>query len=144
MGFSEVKVWLVIVTATYRIISKQCTTSSALQKRWFYNPETQHSRNVTDVRVFDSNAKSLQRCYINNKKERKRQCNMRVLQVENEASHLSFLASMKEWVGKHQNVTANCWNAVPKIRRILPDNNLLDSKKTIIFLNKVDHYLHKT
>ena len=41
-----------------------------------------------DVRVFDSNAnrysaQSLQRRYINNKKETKRQYNMRVLQVEN-------------------------------------------------------------
>ena len=99
MGFSEVKVWLVIVTATYRIISKQCTTSSALQKRRFYNPETQHSRNVTDVRVFDSNAKSLQRCYINNKKERKRQCNIRVLQVEN-GSFTPFVFSINEGMSR--------------------------------------------
>ena len=41
-----------------------------------------------DVRVFDPNAnrysaQSLQRPYINNEKETKRQYNMRVLQVEN-------------------------------------------------------------
>ena len=41
-----------------------------------------------DVRVLDPNAKrysaqNLRRCYINNEKEKKRQYNMRVLQVEN-------------------------------------------------------------
>ena len=49
---------------------------------------TKYQMAFFDVRIFDPNAtgynaQSLKRCYINNDKEKKRQYNMRVLQVEN-------------------------------------------------------------
>ena len=49
---------------------------------------TKYQMTFFNVRVFDPNAKRydahiLQRCYVNNEKEKKRQHNMRVLQVEN-------------------------------------------------------------
>ena len=120
MGFSEVKLCLVIVSATYLRI---CGAQNNVQLSWVtkdmkiepvlqsltgetfvqqtanksYSAQidirargfwTKHQMAFFGVMVFDSNTKrysaqSLQRCYINNKKEKKYQYNMRVLQVEN-------------------------------------------------------------
>ena len=57
-------------------------------------------KGVFQLRVFDPNAKrysaqSLQRCYINNGKEVKRQYNMRALQVEN-GSFILLVFSINE------------------------------------------------
>ena len=119
MGFSEVKLCLVIVSATYLRIcgaqnnvqlswvtkdmkiepvlqsltgetfvqqtaNKSDSAQLDIRSRGFW---TKHQMAFFGVMVFDSNTKryspqSLQRCYINNKKE-KYQYNMRVLQVEN-------------------------------------------------------------
>ena len=72
-----------------------------------------------DVRVVSPNAKrfsaqSLQRLYISNEKENKCLCNIRVLQVENGASHFYFLASVEKWLGKHQKAISKSLKCCPK------------------------------
>ena len=59
---------------------------------------------IFNVRIFDPSTKrygaqSLQRCYINNEKERKRQYNIRVLQVEN-GSFTPIVFSINEGMGR--------------------------------------------
>ena len=65
---------------------------------------TKHQMAFFGVMVFDSNTKrysaqSLQRCYINNKKEKKYQYNIRVLQVEN-GSFTPLVYSINGRMGK--------------------------------------------
>ena len=65
---------------------------------------TKYQMAFFDVRVFDPNAKRystqiLQRCYINNEKENKRQYNMRVLKVEN-GSFTPLVFSINEGMGR--------------------------------------------
>ena len=76
---------------------------------------------IFNVRFFDPSTKrygaqSLQRCYINNEKGTKRQYNIRVLQLENRSfTPIVFRnEGMKEWVGKHQNVTRESQKCCPK------------------------------
>ena len=65
---------------------------------------TKHQMAFFDVRIFDPNAKrdsakSLQRFYINNKKQKKRQFNMRALQVEN-GSFIPLVFSINGELGR--------------------------------------------
>ena len=65
---------------------------------------TKHQIAFFDVRIFDPNAKrdsakSLQRFYINNKKQKKRQFNMRALQVEN-GSFIPLVFSINGELGR--------------------------------------------
>ena len=72
-------------TFVQQTANKSYSAQIDIRARGFW---TKHQMAFFGVMVFDSNTKrysaqSLQRCYINNKKEKKYQYNVRVLQVEN-------------------------------------------------------------
>ena len=65
---------------------------------------TKYQMAFFDVRIFDPNAKSysaqsLERYYINNRKEKKQQYNMRLLQVEN-GSFTALVFSINGGIGR--------------------------------------------
>ena len=77
---------------------------------------TKYQMAFFEVRVFDPYAKrysaqSLQRCYINNEKEKKRQYNMRALQVEN-GSFTPLVFSINGGMGRE---ASKCYSRVTEM-----------------------------
>ena len=102
----NVKIETVLQSLTGETFEQQTANTSDdaqldISARGFW---TKHQMAFFDVRIFDPStqrysSQSLQRCYISNEKEKKRQYNMRVLQVEN-GSFTSLVFSINSGMGK--------------------------------------------